>query len=135
MLERQGFRSVEMEWRVLAGLPFLLARDGGNATRLILQEGTSYAVLELWPQDLLLKAGQRAIAAPFASASWQREYDRYFYHRDQASMYGGAERRLPVLRIAFENSDKTWLYLDSHTGGLELRKSEELRGGKECGRT
>src|SRR3546814_2211838 len=45
-------------------------------------------------------------------------------------MYGGAERRLPVLRIAFENSDKTWLYLDSHTGGIELSSSRAQRTGR-----
>lgn len=130
MLERQGFHAVEIEWRVLAGTPFLLARDGGNSTRLIIQSGTSGKVLDQWPENLLLRAGRRAIEAPMASARWLFQYDRYYFHRDQASMYGGAERRLPVLRIAFENSDRTWLYLDPHTGGIELASSGAQRTGR-----
>ncbi|MGB3291335.1 MAG: PepSY domain-containing protein [Burkholderiaceae bacterium] len=130
LLERQGFQAVEMEWRVLAGTPFLLARDGGNATRLIVRDGASYAVLEQWPESLLLKAGRRAIEAPVAFARWHYQYDRYYFRRDQASMYGGAERRLPILRMAFENRDETWLYLDPYTGGIELASSRAQRAGR-----
>ncbi|UYO93237.1 PepSY domain-containing protein [Pollutimonas sp. M17] len=130
MLERQRFHAVEIEWRVLAGTPFLLARDGGNSTRLIVPDGSSSKVIEQWPESMLLKAGRRAIEAPVASARWHYQYDRYYFHRDQASMYGGAERRLPVLCVAFDNSDKTWLYLDPHTGSIELSSSRAQRTGR-----
>lgn len=130
MLERQRFHAVEVEWRALGGTPFMLARDRNNSTRLIRQEASSYVVLEQWPESLLLAAGRRAVDAPVASARWYFQYDRYYFRRDQASMYGNAERRLPVLRMAFDDSDNTWLYLDSHTGAVELASSRAQRSGR-----
>src|SRR5690606_19395355 len=130
MLERQRFHAVEVEWRVLGGTPFMLARDRNNSTRLIRQEASSYVVLEQWPESLLLAAGRRAVDAPVESARWYFQYDRYYFRRDQASMYGNAERRLPVLRMAFDDSDNTWLYLDSHTGAVELASSRAPRSGR-----
>jgi uncharacterized iron-regulated membrane protein len=130
MLERQAFQAVEIEWRVLGGTPFMLARDRDNSTRLITREASSYIVLKQWPESVLVAAGRRAIDAPVESARWHFEYDRHYFHRDQVSMYGSAERRLPVLRIEFDNSDNTWLYLDSHTGGIELSSSRAQRAGR-----
>ena len=41
LLNDAQFRANEIEWRVLDGRPYLLARNAANATRLIVSEGLS----------------------------------------------------------------------------------------------
>src|SRR3546814_14268998 len=66
MLERQGFHAVEMEWRVLAGLPFLLARDGSNADRKSVGEGKSVSVrVGLGGRRIIKKNNMQLLSLPF----------------------------------------------------------------------
>ncbi len=62
-----------------------------------------------------------AAAMPGASivdATWLRSYDAYYYDRDD-------RRRLPVLRVRYDDPVATWLYFDPHRGAI-ARKEERL---------
>ena len=51
-------------------------------------------------------------------ATWLRAYDSYYYDRSQ-------RRRLPVLRVRYDDPQRTWLYFDPHRGAI-ARKEERL---------
>ncbi|MNH21741.1 hypothetical protein D3C79_815660 [compost metagenome] len=45
-------------------------------------------------------------------------YDFYYYARAEHSMLGHLEKRLPVLRVRFEDPQQSWLHLDLYTGEM-----------------
>ena len=44
-------------------------------------------------------------------ATWLRAYDDYYYDRSR-------RRRLPVLRVSYDDPQRTWLYFDPHRGAI-----------------
>ncbi len=56
--------------------------------------------------------------ADVIEATWLRAYDAYYYDRSQ-------RRRLPVLRVRYDDPQRTWLYFDPHRGAI-ARKEERL---------
>ena len=120
ILKQAHFHPSEIEWRVLGATPYLLARNADNATRLIVQNGDAFAVREQWTDAELLAAATRLLHAPVISHQRLEQYDRHYYRRQAEAMAGAAERRLPALRIDFDDRHNTWVYLDVHTGDMEL---------------
>ena len=51
-------------------------------------------------------------------ATWLRAYDDYYYDRSR-------QRRLPVLRVRYDDPQRTWLYFDPHRGAI-ARKEDRL---------
>lgn len=49
-----------------------------------------------------------------SDAEWLSSYDSYYYDRSGA-------KPLPVLRLRYDDADKTWLYLDPTSGALSMR--------------
>jgi hypothetical protein len=47
--------------------------------------------------------------------TWLTTYDAYYYDKADG-------RRLPVLRVTFDDPERTWLYLDPHDGALVQRE-------------
>lgn len=131
MLDAAGFRASELEWRVLAGQPFLLARNSaGQTTLIVAQAGGGLTTLDRWPQQTLLEAARRMSAAPIAGHTMLGEYDAYYVKRGLASMYGGDERRLPILRVAYGDEGHTWVHLDVYTGQLVSSLDRSQRTGR-----
>jgi len=130
LLAAQGFRARELEWRVLAGQPYILARDGRAATRLIVAEHGGYVVRERWPEHVLLEAARRLLPQPMARIETLDAYDAYYYQRQEQSMYGADERRLPVLRAVFNDPGHTWVHLDVYTGQVESSLDSSERVGR-----
>lgn len=56
--------------------------------------------------------------ATVVDATWLRRYDSYYYDRSRL-------RRLPVLRVRYDDPVETWLYFDPHRGVI-ARKEERL---------
>ncbi|WP_353152009.1 PepSY domain-containing protein [Pollutimonas bauzanensis] len=130
MLSSQGFHASEIEWRAIGGIPYLLARDAANTTRLIMRSGPVYALLAQWPDTLLLQAAPRLMDAHMVSHQRIDHYDSQYYSRATQSMYGAAERRLPALRVDFDDAEKTSVYLDLYSGDVELSSSQSQRTGR-----
>jgi len=83
--------------------------------------GGAPRVREGFTQDELLEAARAAMAGyEPAEVTWLTEHDAYYYDRT-----GG--RRLPALRVKFNDPEETWLYLDATEGTIALA---EVRGSR-----
>ena len=140
LLARGGFQARELEWRVLDGQPYLLARDGLDATRLVVDAGTGsnavagpgagFAVLARWPDAPLLRAAAHLLPSPIMRHERLDHYDAYYYKRQEQSMYGADERRLPALRVEYGDAGGTWVHLDPFTGEVESSMDSAQRVGR-----
>jgi uncharacterized iron-regulated membrane protein len=128
LLRADGFAPREIEWRVLDGAPFLLARDGGGHTRIVADDGGSIAVMARWPDARLLAAARHLLPGAPPAVERIERYDAYYYARQEQSMYGADERRLPVLRLVYDDPGATWVHLDPATGEVasSLDRSQRL---------
>lgn len=130
LLAGERFAARELEWRVLDGEPYILARDAANDTRIVRAGAGGHAVLRGWPEDKLRHAAARALPYPVASFEKLAHYDAWYYVRDAASMYGGDERRLPALRAVFADPAATWVHIDMRTGQSALSTDRTQRAGR-----
>jgi hypothetical protein len=130
LLAGRGFHASELEWRVLNGQPFILARASTGATRLLVQSDTGVQVMDRWPDIALLAAAKHLLPAPIVAHQTLDRYDAYYYKRETPSMYGGHERRLSALRIVYGDPESTWVHLDVHTGDIELSMDRSQRLGR-----
>ncbi|WP_233237056.1 PepSY domain-containing protein [Bordetella sp. LUAb4] len=134
-LQAAGFAPRELAWQVLDGQPYLLARDGADRTRLVVdalnepgQAGPR--VQAQWPQASLRAAALHLNAAPLLDMQLLARYDDYYYGRAPEAMNGGLERRLPVWRLKYADRADTWVYLDPHTGNVALSVDRAQRRGR-----
>ena len=129
-LAEAGFAVRELDWRVLAGRPYLLARDGADRTRLVVERDGGAAVVERLPEADLAEAGRRALPAAMHPPRRLDRHDAYYYARGDASMYAGSERRLPVLVLDFDDPGATRIYADPSTGDIALAVDRRQRAGR-----
>jgi hypothetical protein len=130
LLQAARFDAVELEWRLLDGRPFVLARNAANDTRLVVQKEGRYRVLDRWPQADLLRAARRLLAAPILVQEELDSHDAYYYEREPEAMMGAAQRRLPVVRLRFGDPHDSWVYLDARTGDVALSADRSQRAGR-----
>ena len=76
------------------------------------------AVAEFDRAAMLEAAGLAMPGVAVEDAAWLTEYDPYYYHRAGALP-------LPILRVRYEDPQRTWLYLDPRRGSI-VRKEERL---------
>ena len=108
----QGFTARELEWRLIGGAGYVVGQDGAGRTRVLsMHDGQ---VLQRLPRAVLEQAA-RAIG-PAMQVQQLEAYDFYYYARAEQSMLGHLEKRLPVLRVRFDDPAQTWLHLDLYTG-------------------
>jgi hypothetical protein len=134
----EEFRPSELELRQFLGAPFYIAYappadadaidvpvtnyGGGASLRSLLVNGAGDVtqVGELFNAEELLDAARAVMPdAGVTEAAWLTEYDAYYYGK-------GNDRRLPVLRVTFNDPEETMMYLDAHDGQLvqtEVRRS------------
>ncbi|USX18765.1 PepSY domain-containing protein [Oxalobacteraceae bacterium OTU3REALA1] len=129
-LRTESFGPRELEWGVLNGHPFVLARDGVNDTRIVDAAGDGLRVMTSWPLTQLEEAARRLLPSPVSSFDMLTSYDAQYFAREQASMYGANERRVPALRVVFDDPENTWVYLDARTGQIELSADKTQRLGR-----
>ena len=71
------------------------------------------------PADQMVGAANVAMGGtPIAGVSWLDRYDAYYYDRD-------GRLSLPVLRVRYDDPQRTWLYFDPKRGVI-ARKEERL---------
>ncbi len=76
------------------------------------------AVAQL-PPDLVVGAASIVMpGVPIVGMRWMEDYDSYYYDRTR-------RRSLPVLRVRYGDSLRTWLYIDPRHGTI-ARKEERL---------
>lgn len=71
------------------------------------------------PADQIFGAAGIAMnGVPLEGVSWLDQYDAYYYDRDR-------RLSLPVLRVRYDDPQRTWLYFDPRRGAI-ARKEERL---------
>jgi len=110
-----GIEPVELQWQVLGDQPYLLGIDARGETRILrathsepAQERLERALLErevrqAWPEQQLRFEGLE-------------QEDFHYYARSEPSLYSHLPRRLPMLRVRFDDPDATWLHIDPYSG-------------------
>lgn len=114
----EGEQPREIEWRMFDGRGYLIALDGSNRTNII-PASKSEQQLAMFPLDRLEAAGSRLVpGARVERSEILYEYDFYYYPRTSQAMMGHMDKRLPVLRLKFDDHNSTWVYLDPYTGAV-----------------
>lgn len=108
-----GLEPVELQWRMLGGAAYLGALDARGDSRVLPLNGVGPA-LAMLPRSTL----EAAAPEPVAQADWLEAYDAYYYPRGEASMYGGQPKRLPLLRLAFDDPGHSWVQIDPYSGAV-----------------
>ena len=62
--------------------------------------------------SLMAQVNDTYVSTRIGEAALLQAYDAYYYSRD-----GGTP--LPVLRVKFDDPDRTWFYIDPASGTLE----------------
>lgn len=130
LLQEAGFGARELEWKLLGGQAYVLARDGAGASRLLLAEDGAWRVRERFSAQQLEGPARALLDARIADSAWLEAHDAYYLRRGDASMYAGAARALPVLRLRFDDPGRTLAYLSPHTGELVLSVDRAQRLGR-----
>lgn len=130
LLRSAGFTASELEWKVLSGTGYLLARSASGESRLVVPTGSGWAVQERWPDTVLLQAGARLRAAAIEAVDVLHDYDAYYYARHGASMYADKERPLPVLRLTYADTGHTQAYIDPRSGEVVHSTDRAQRTGR-----
>lgn len=130
-LQKQGLDAVEMEWRVLAGQPYILARDAAGQSRLVTSSTAGeLQIREHWADADIMQAAPQLLPYPVVGQQHMTQYDSYYYSRHPEAMNGAAERRLPALRLDFDDPGQTRVYIDLHTGDVASSLDRRQRTGR-----
>ena len=130
LLQTAGFAARELEWKLLGGQPYLLARDGAGAMRSVIEASGAYEVRERFTAQQLATPARALFAARIDAMHWLEAHDAYHLRRGEASMYAAAARELPVLRLQFDDPGRTLVYLSAHSGDLVLSVDRSQRLGR-----
>ncbi|WP_043310787.1 PepSY domain-containing protein [Pseudomonas sp. ML96] len=115
-LRAAGFAARELHWQQVAGKTYRVAYDGAGESRILTVEPGP--VLQRLPAELLENAVRHIPGAASARLTWLSEYDFYYFHRAEQSMYGHLRKRLPLLRVELDDAAATWLHIDPYSGAL-----------------
>lgn len=116
----------EIELLRFGGRPYLLCWDSPDASWLVTADATASggeARGRFTPEDLLAKARQAVPNGQVTESVLLTEPDVYYL-----AIGAVAPRRLPMWRVKFDDPDKTWLYIDPHTGSIARRYDTYGRG-------
>jgi len=108
----------ELEWRMLDSKSYYIAFEGSGHTKII-PALKGERPLAMFPFELLEAAGARLVpGARVKRREILGEYDFYYYARTPHTMSGHVEKRLPMLRLKFDDPNSTWVHLDPYTGAV-----------------
>ena len=103
-----GTGASELSFAWVGGTPVMLARTKSATTLLAAATGSPWAL----DRALLVKAAQAAYPdSRIAGVDRLTEEDVYWYSHHR-------KRPLPVLRVQFEDTNRTWLFIDPATGEI-----------------
>ncbi|MDP1735524.1 MAG: PepSY domain-containing protein [Sulfuritalea sp.] len=129
-IARAGFPVREIAVRLFAGRPYYLLRADNGGTALIAADDAGKANA---PMAMIAEASLLAAAADLMPdyriirTTRLESYDNYYYARQPHNLSGHIERRLPVLRIEFDDPGHTWVHLDPYTASVFNRLDDAGR--------
>ena len=124
LLAAAGAGVRELRWTPVMGNTVVRARTPSGAPLLL--DGASARPVAL-DTAALQKAAAGLLPAAVERIERLTAYDLYYYGRDAHTMNGGADKPLPVLRIAFADAPRSWVHIDPHTGAVVARSDRYKR--------
>ncbi|MGH9783709.1 MAG: hypothetical protein ACRD88_05945, partial [Terriglobia bacterium] len=95
--------------------PYYVMRGGTGQERFVIAANPFQLRREAFSAEAILGRLKKEIPeASITESELLTEYDSYYYSRDQ-------QARLPVLRVKFDDPEKTWLYIDPEINQLVAR--------------
>ena len=113
MLLQTDWLPREVELRRFGGRPYYVFQLGVFESVTVAADEAGDAPFVRYPTEALVAQARRAVTGPLASADLLERYDAYYY-----SVGTGPRRRLPVLRLTFDDPETRLLYVDPHTGSI-----------------
>lgn len=127
VLARTKFDVRELALRVFDGRPYYLVSGAAGVTRMVAADTTEAEPFTMFPENAIRNSAERLMPGyRIISAEMLAEYDNYYYARSPHTMTGHVERRLPILRIKFDDPDHTWVHIDPYTGDIK-NSTNDLR--------
>lgn len=129
-LHATGFQAVQLQWRSMAGQPYVLAHDAHADSRIVRRGASGLIVESSWQPGPVMDAARALFPAAAMQAQVLEQFDAYYYARHAEAMNGGAPRGLPVLRLDFDSPAGDRVYVDLRTGEPALSLSRAQRVGR-----
>ncbi len=106
---------VELQWHVLGEQTYLVGLDARGETRILpaASAGPAQAHLE---RAVLERQVREAWPEQSLHFDWLEHEDFHYYARSEPSLYSHLPRRLPMLRVRFDDPAATWLHIDPYSG-------------------
>ena len=107
----------EITYRRILGEPYFMVRStpaepmGRSTTDLVAAKTLGVRTEPFAVESLMGRVRETYPDSPIVGALLLEEYDAYHYSRDH-------QAPLPILRVKFDDPDKTWLYIDPASGQL-----------------
>ncbi|MBS4152042.1 PepSY domain-containing protein [Stutzerimonas balearica] len=114
-LREAGIAPVELQWQVFGDQPYLLGIDARGETRILRASGSAPAQLRL-ERAVLERQVRQTWPEQRLHFDWLEQEDFHYYARNEPSLYSHLPRRLPMLRVRFDDPASTWLHLDPYSG-------------------
>jgi hypothetical protein len=111
----------EIEWRRVAGLTHAVVSRAGGEREVVVEGAPGAAALRKVRARIEAAAPALVADATIVGAGLVTEYDDYYYSRHNRY------RPLPVYRVAFDDAEATWFYVDWNTGAVVLRYTTAAR--------
>lgn len=107
----------EVEMIRFAGVPYYVVYADWNRSYLVRADAVEAPARAFFSPEELLACARAAVPhGRLTEWTWLTEYDAYYY-----SVGAVAPKRLPILRVKFDDEARTWLYVDPHTGSIFRR--------------
>lgn len=129
-IARAGFPVKEIGVQLFDGRPYYVLRAGDGFTKIILADdpGATNRPQEMLPDATLLAAATRLMPDHTITRMTRLDsYDNYYYYRQPHNMGGQIPRRLPVLRVEFDDPEHTWVHIDPYTASVFNRLDDRGR--------
>jgi hypothetical protein len=110
----------ELEFMRVQGQPYFLARSAQARPVLMAVNPPGRVRDPFSTESLLARAGEAFPGQPVVESGTLSAYDDYYYSRD-------GSLPLPVLRVKFDDAQRTWYYIDPATGRIVQRVEKRNR--------
>lgn len=113
-----GFYPSELELKILDGNGYFIGFDNTGQTSILNAEADPIPFKQFAWQQLEIAAQRLMGGAKVVESSILTDYDFYYYQRAAHTMTGHIDKRLPVLRLKFDDPYATWLHIDPYTASV-----------------
>lgn len=132
-LRKTDFNVRELSIKLFNGRAYYVLYASSGRTQIVAADDdkTSPTTFEMFPKETLVQAATRLMPGyKINRTAWLESYDNYYYARRPHTMTGHVERRLPVLRIEYDDPNHTWVHIDPYTASVFNQIDDSRRASR-----